>query len=174
MAGSSFPTWRAAHRGIARHRTSARLAALLVEAGVTEPHSMKSHQGAQHSEADDERTGALGSDFAEFSQGMASDIRTYVQQQVRLVKLDASYKAAQMLAGALFKGALVLFGAGVALFLSLALAWYLSALLESDVLGFGAVALVYAILLIGFMLWWRAGARDRFMVARLNDLLHGE
>lgn len=113
-------------------------------------------------------------DFSDLMEGLTDDTAELARVQVRLLKMDASYTAARIAATAVFWLALVLIGSVVALFLSLSLAWHLTDRFGSHVLGFGSVAGLYALLLMVFTLWWRSRGSERFILNRLNDLLHGK
>jgi Putative Actinobacterial Holin-X, holin superfamily III len=109
-------------------------------------------------------------DFSSFMDGLVDDVKGYVHAQKHYLTLHATEKASTLMGKAVEQT--VLFGVlGISLlFLNVALAFYLGDLLASRPLGFVIVAVFYLLLLGAFFLWWKNGARDRFVLDRINDL----
>lgn len=110
-------------------------------------------------------------DFSTFLTGTANDLKGYVNAQKRYLQLSWSERLGVLL-GRLVANLAVLAATGFAmLFLNIALALYLGELLKSLPLGFVLVAAGYLLLLGVFHLWWTSGARERFTLDRINDLI---
>lgn len=110
-------------------------------------------------------------DFSTFLAGAANDLKGYVDAQKRYLQLSWSERLG-LLMGRLVANVAVIAAIGLALlFLNIALALYLGELLESLPLGFVLVAAGYLLLLGVFHLWWTSGARERFTLDRINDLI---
>jgi hypothetical protein len=113
-------------------------------------------------------------DFSTFVDGFMVDIKGYVNAQRHYMMLQASHKLAVLLAKAVQQMAVLSGFAFAALFSSVSLALYLGELLSSYPLGF-LITAALALLLAGvFHLWWSNGGRDRFILARINDMNDGE
>ncbi len=108
-------------------------------------------------------------DFSTFMNTFADDVKGYVDAQKRYLTMHVTDKASTLLAKTVQQ--LVLFVMlGVALlFLNIALALYLGDLLHSRPIGFVLVSGFYLILLALFFLWWNGGAKERFVLGRIND-----
>lgn len=110
-------------------------------------------------------------DFSTFLAGTANDLKGYLDAQKRYLQLSWSERLG-VLMGRLVANLAVLAATGLALlFLNIALALYLGELLGSIPLGFVLVAAGYLLLLGVFHLWWTSGARERFTLDRINDLI---
>lgn len=109
-------------------------------------------------------------DFNTFMDGCVDDVKGYVHAQKHYLTLQVTEKASTLMGKAVEH--VVLFGVlGMSLlFLNVALSFYLGDLLSSRPLGFVIVAGFYLLLLGAFLLWWKNGARDRFVLDRINDL----
>ncbi|MBK8500111.1 MAG: phage holin family protein [Flavobacteriales bacterium] len=109
-------------------------------------------------------------DFSTFMDSLVDDVKGYAHAQKQYLTLHVSEKVGTLMGKAV--GTCVVYGVlGVSLlFFSVALAFYLGDLLSSVPLGFVIVAGFHLLLLGVFMLWWKQGARDRFIVGRINDL----
>lgn len=108
--------------------------------------------------------------FRIFLEGFAADLRGYVTTQRDHLLMKASHKFA-MLMGKAVHNVAVIGGVAVALlFFLVALALYLGELLASHPLGFLLTAVLALALVAGFHLWWTNGGRDRFLLARINDM----
>ena len=113
-------------------------------------------------------------DFSTFVDGFVVDIKGYVNAQRHYMMLQASHKLAVLLAKAVQQMAVLSGYAIAALFSSVSLALYLGELLSSYPLGF-LITAALALLLAGvFHLWWSNGGRERFILARINDMNDGE
>ncbi len=108
-------------------------------------------------------------DFSSFLTGTSSDVKGYVRAQKRYLQLHLSERAS-LLMGRLLANVVLAVALGfVLLFLNVALALYLGEILHSAPLGFVLVAALYLLLFGIFRLWWAQGARDRFVLDRIND-----
>jgi hypothetical protein len=113
-------------------------------------------------------------DFSTFVDGFVVDIKGYVNAQRHFMMLQASHKLAVLLAKAVQRMAVLSGFAFAALFSSVSLALYLGELLSSFPLGF-LITAALALLLSGmFHLWWSNGGRERFILARINDMNDAE
>ncbi len=109
-------------------------------------------------------------DFSTFMDGFVDDVQGYVHAQKQYLTLHVTEKAS-MLMGKAVQHTVLFVALGMALlFFNIALAFYLGDLLSSRPLGFVIVAGFYLLLLGAFLLWWKHGARDRFVLDRINDL----
>ncbi|MBK9176349.1 MAG: phage holin family protein [Flavobacteriales bacterium] len=109
-------------------------------------------------------------DFSSFMDGLVGDMQGYAKAQRRYLTLHATEKASTLMGKAVEHTAIVVVLGMALLFLNVALAFYLGDLLASRPLGFVLVAGIYLLLLGAFLLWWKNGARDRFVLDRINDL----
>lgn len=109
-------------------------------------------------------------DFNNFMDGFVDDVKGYVHAQKHYLTFQVTEKASTLMGKAVEH--VVLFGVlGMSLlFVNVALAFYLGDLLASRPLGFVIVAGFYLLLLGAFLFWWKNGARDRFVLDRINDL----
>ena len=109
-------------------------------------------------------------DFSTFMDGFVDDVKGYVRAQKHYLTLHVTEKVSTLL-GQVVQQVVLFVVLGMALlFLNIALAFYLGDLLSSRPLGFVIVAGFYLLLLGAFLLWWKNGARDRFVLDRINDL----
>lgn len=113
-------------------------------------------------------------DFNTFIDEAVQDVKRLVRVQKELIALSAAEKAAGLSAKLLRSTITAVAALFILLFLNLALAFYLADVLDSNPLGFLAAAGVYAVLVLGFNLYWNGGGKDRFMIDRINDLTDGE
>ena len=120
---------------------------------------------AQH---DTDEGGEL--DFSTFMDGFVTDVKGYVEAQKHYLTLHVTEKAGTLMGKAVQQVVLFVVLGMALLFLNIALAFYLGDLLASRPLGFVIVAGFYLLLLGAFLLWWKNGARDRFVLDRINDL----
>jgi Putative Actinobacterial Holin-X, holin superfamily III len=109
-------------------------------------------------------------DFSAFMEAFVSDLKGYVSAQKQFLVLHLSEKASRAMGKALEHTVIFAVLGMSLLFMNVALALYLGNLLSSAPLGFLIVAGFYLLLLSAFLLWWRNGARDRFILDRINDL----
>ena len=109
-------------------------------------------------------------DFSTFMDGFVGDVKGYVHAQKHYLTLHATEKASTLMGKAVEHIVLFVVLGMTLLFLNVALAFYLGDLLSSRPLGFVIVAGFYLLLLGAFLLWWKNGARDRFVLDRINDL----
>ena len=109
-------------------------------------------------------------DFSVFMDGFVLDVKGYLNAQKHYLTLHATEKASTLMSKVLEQA--VVFGmlAIALVFLNLALAFFLGDLLASRSLGFVIVAGIYVLFMAAFLLWWRNGARDRFVLDRINEL----
>lgn len=112
-------------------------------------------------------------DFSTFANGFVADLQRYADAQKRYLVLHASDKASVLLAKLLRSIVAVVTLAFSLLFLNIALALYLGTVLGSTSLGFCCVAVFYLLLLVCFLVFWRNGGRDRFILDRINDFTDG-
>lgn len=130
----------------------------------------RQHTGHNDERSDTEDDLTIGS----FLDGATADLRGYVNAQRDHLLMKASYKFATVVAKAVHSGAL-LGGFAIALvFLNVALALYLGEQLGSYPLGFLLTALLTLIMVGLFHLWWTNGGRDRYLLARINDMNNDE
>lgn len=123
---------------------------------------------APPAERDTEEGGEL--DFSTFMDGFVDDVKGYMQAQRRFLTLHVTEKASTLMGKAVQQVVLFVVLGMALLFLNIALAFYLGDLLSSRPLGFVIVAGFYLLLLGAFLLWWKHGAKDRFILDRINDL----
>lgn len=141
---------------------------LLMHGKTASMRATERDSGIPHAAMSTDEGGDL--DFTSFMDGMVDDVKGYVKAQKRYFTLQATEKVSTLMGKAIEQTAIVvLMGIGV-LFLNVALAFFLGDLLASRPLGFVIVAGLYLMLLGGFLLWWRNGARDHFVLGRINDL----
>lgn len=109
-------------------------------------------------------------DFSTFLQGLAGDLKGFVEAQQRLTVMHITEKSSVFMSK--LAASMVMYTAlGMTLlFLNLALAMFLGDLLDSAPLGFAGVAGIYLVLFGLFRLWWTQGGRDRFIIDRINDM----
>ena len=113
-------------------------------------------------------------DFSGFMSGLVDDTRSYLEAQKQLLVLSASYKAAVLLSKAAHRTAILAGLAAAFLFLSVSLALYVGELLGSYPLGFLITGGLVLLLVLLFNLWWTSGGRDRYVLARINDMNHDD
>jgi hypothetical protein len=109
-------------------------------------------------------------DISTFMKGFMADLSGYATAQKRYLVLKASHKMAVVMGKVVHRSALLAGLALASVFLGVALALYLGELLLSYPLGFLLTALLVLVLLGTFSLWWTKGGRDRFILARINDM----
>lgn len=109
-----------------------------------------------------------------FLEGFASDLRGYVNAQRDHLLMTASLKFAKLMGQAVHNAALIGGFAIALLFLHVALALYLGELLASYPVGFLLTALLALIMVGIFHLWWTNGGRERFLLARINDMTNDD
>jgi vacuolar-type H+-ATPase subunit I/STV1 len=108
--------------------------------------------------------------FSSFMDGLVNDMKGYARAQKEYVVLHATEKASTLMGKVVEQLAIMSIVGMALLFMSIALAFYVGDLLASRPLGFVLVAGLYLLLLAGFLVWWRNGGRDRFVIDRINDL----
>ncbi len=128
----------------------------------------ENNNGIHPPDMDTEEGGEL--DFSTFMDGFVDDVKGYVHAQKHYLTLHATEKASTLMGKAVEHIVLFVVLGMTLLFLNVALAFYLGDLLSSRPLGFVIVAGFYLLLLGAFLLWWKNGARDRFVLDRINDL----
>lgn len=109
-------------------------------------------------------------DFSNFMDGLVVDVKGYVHAEKEHLTLHVTEKAARLVSQSIRQLTVVTLSGAALLFLSLALALYLSELLASIPLGFVIVAGAYLILLGAYQLWWSQGGRERSLLDHINDL----
>jgi hypothetical protein len=109
-------------------------------------------------------------DFSGFMSGLVDDTRSYLDAQRQFLVLSASHKAAVLLSKAVHRTALLAGTAAALLFLGVSLALYLGELLGSYPLGFLLTGVLALLLVLLFNMWWSSGGRDRYILARINDM----
>lgn len=109
-------------------------------------------------------------DFGTFMNTFTDDVKGYVEAQKRVLFMQATDKASTLMAKTVQHVVLFVMLGITLLFLNIALALYLGDLLTSRPLGFVLVSGFYLLLLAVFFLWWNGGAKDRFILGRINDL----
>ena len=128
----------------------------------------ENNNGIHPADRDTEEGGEL--DFSTFMDGFVDDVKGYVDAQKHYLTLHATEKASTLMGKAVEHIVLFVVLGMTLLFLNVALAFYLGDLLSSRPLGFVIVAGFYLLLLGAFLFWWKNGARDRFILDRINDL----
>lgn len=131
-------------------------------------HATENNNGVPITDRDTDEGGEL--DFNTFMDGFVDDVKGYVHAQKHYLTLHATEKASVLMGKAVQHIVLFVVLALALLFLNVALAFYLGDLLVSRPLGFVIVAGFYLLLLGAFLLWWKKGARDRFVLDRINEL----
>lgn len=116
---------------------------------------------------------SMALDFNAFTDGFIADVQGYASAQKDYLMMHATEKACELMGKAVEQVAIFALLAMSLLFLNVALAYYLGDLLASLPLGFSVVAGFYLLVLGAFLIWWRSGARERFMMNRINDLSNG-
>lgn len=96
-----------------------------------------------------------------------SDLSAYAEMKLRILKLTAIERAADILASLSHGLVLVLFGFFSVLFLFMALGFYLAEVLGSAALGFLIVGGVYLLLTLLFILM-----QDKFRLTLMNKLIN--
>lgn len=95
---------------------------------------------------------------------VGDDVRDYVTLRIRLASLQLAEKVSETLSAAITSGTAILFIVLFFVFASLALALYLSEVLESFTQGFGITALIY--LALGGLIWF---IKDKYLEPKLTD-----
>ncbi|MCC6400354.1 MAG: hypothetical protein IT227_06295 [Flavobacteriales bacterium] len=113
-------------------------------------------------------------DISTFANGFVDDLRGYARAEKRYLMLHFSERTGTLMAKGWSATVVIACAAFTLLFLNTALAWALGEVLGSMPSGFALVAGLYALALGVFMLVWRSGARERFIINRINDLLDGD
>jgi hypothetical protein len=113
-------------------------------------------------------------DFGEFMDSMAGEAKSYWTAQKEYYTFVASEKAATASAGLLNGLVLGLIVASILVFLSLAGAIWIGRLLGDMALGFLSMAGVYLVLGLLFMIIWRSGFRDRYILGMFNSIYHDQ
>ncbi len=96
---------------------------------------------------------------------VGDDLKNYVTLRIRLASLQLAEKSSETFSAAITSGSAILFFVLFFVFASLALALYLSAVLQSNSLGFGLVAILY--LVIGVIIWL---VKDKYLEPKLTDV----
>ncbi len=111
-------------------------------------------------------------DFGDFMDSMASEAKGYWTAQKEYYTFVASEKAAKASAGMLNGLIMGLVVASILVFLSLAGAIWIGRLLGDMALGFLSMAGVYFVLGLIFLIIWRSGYRDRYILSMFNSIYH--
>jgi hypothetical protein len=109
-----------------------------------------------------------------FIDGFTADLRGYVTAQRDHLLMKAAHRLALMMGKGVHRGAVIGGSAMALLFLNVALALYLGEWLGSHALGFLITGLLSMVLVGLFHLWWINGGRDRYLIARINDMNNDE
>jgi len=109
-------------------------------------------------------------DIGTFLEGFAADIRGFIATQRDHLLMTASHKFALLTGKAVHRAAVMGGFAMAFVFLNVALALYLGEQLGSYPLGFLLTAALSLALVGLFHLWWTNGGRDRYLLARINDM----
>ena len=112
-------------------------------------------------------------DFGQFMDSMAGEAKAYWEAQKDYHALVASERAAKLGAGLLSGVVLCVLVASVLAFLSLGAAIWIGRLMGDLALGFLLMGGLYLLLGMIFLVVWRAGYRDRFILRMVNSLYHG-
>ena len=102
--------------------------------------------------------------------GFAHDIKGWVRTEKRYMMMHGSEKAGIMMGKTLHTAVVFIACILILLFLCIGLGFYLGEVLGSRALGFVLVGALYLVLLGIYQLWWSSGARDRFILGRINEL----
>jgi len=113
-------------------------------------------------------------DISTFAHGFVHDLHAYAKAEKRYLILRFSERTGTLMAKGWSAAVGVACCTFTMFFLNTALAWAIGEALGSMPLGFVLVAGFYVLALGVFVLMWRSGARDRFIINRINDLLDGE
>lgn len=111
-------------------------------------------------------------DFGEFMDSMASEAKGYWSAQKEYYTFVASEKAAKASAGMLNGLVMGLAVTSILVFLSLSAAIWIGRLLGDMALGFLSMAGVYFVLGLLFLIIWRSGYRDRYILGMFNSIYH--
>jgi hypothetical protein len=111
-------------------------------------------------------------DFSEFMDSMAKEAKGYMTAQKEFYTFVASEKAAKASAGMLNGLVMGLAVASILVFLSLSAAIWIGRLLGDMALGFLSMAGVYLLLGLIFLIIWRSGYRDRYILGMFNSIYH--
>ena len=109
-------------------------------------------------------------DFSTFIDGSVRDVKGYIRAERKYLRLRIAERFGTLLGKLVHQIALLVAGAFMILFLTIALAFYLGELLSSTPLGFAIVAGAYLVFFLIFHVWWNAGAQDAFILDRINEL----
>ncbi|MBK7555437.1 MAG: hypothetical protein IPO17_17770 [Flavobacteriales bacterium] len=112
-------------------------------------------------------------DLGDFMESMVGETKDLWAVQKDYYALVASEKAARLSAGLLSSVVLTLAIGSVLVFVSLAAALYIGSLLNNMALGFLIMAGGFLLAGVVFMLIWRSGTRDKYILRWTNTLYNG-
>ena len=104
---------------------------------------------------------------------MVDLLKKYVENRIKLVKLELIGVLANVAAGLISSFLLFIMGMLILLMFSLSLAFWLTGIFESEVIGFAIVAVIYALIFIIYLRFGKktidAKVKDAIVEAALAD-----
>jgi uncharacterized membrane protein len=100
-------------------------------------------------------------------------VKKYVENRIQLVKFNFIGAIANVAAGLVSSFLLLVMGILIVLMFSISLAFWLSTLFESEVIGFALVAMIYLVMLIVYAMFAKdrieLKIKDKIVEAALKD-----
>jgi uncharacterized membrane protein len=101
---------------------------------------------------------------------IASNTNNLIQQHSKIVRLEIYERITNLIASGISSGIIILFGVFSFLFINVGLAFYLSEVFNSSIKGFLCVGIIYALVLVIYLILRKHVARNRVKNAILIKL----